>query len=73
MTGVPADQLDVATRKRLGITGSGRAPRTTRREVGGAVHVVCHDCAAHFTTTASYERHCDQAGHHRFDIPLEGP
>lgn len=74
MIGVPADQLPADVRSRLGLTGSGRrAPRTTRREVGGPLEVECHTCHTHFTATSGpngYEHHQETTGHARYDCVL---
>ncbi len=66
-----ADDLDPATRARLGL-GPKRRTATTKREASNAGddgnRWRCHACGTVFDRWSTAERHARDAGHHRTDL-----
>lgn len=69
---IDADQLDAATRKRLGFPGKARKrPKPSRAGVGdaGPCAGVCQ-CGRRYERFTDWERHSKQSGHSRWDIDI---
>jgi hypothetical protein len=64
---IHADQLDAATRKRLGLPKHRSKP--SRAGTGGPQHTTC-ECGAEFPAVSRAERHAHEAGHVRLSIDL---
>lgn len=74
---VNADQLNAATRKRLGLTDSARTrPKPSRAGTGDSEPCPGRcGCGEQFKTAAKWQRHSDKngAGHTVWSIDLEAP
>lgn len=74
LTGVPIDQLDAATRKRLGlplkgVVSGGPRKRTTKKEyTGKGLPVVCYVCKQPCDSDADQGRHLAETGHARYEV-----
>jgi hypothetical protein len=64
---IHADQLDAATRKRLGLPKHRSKP--TRAGTGGPQRTTC-SCGEEFPTFTRAERHAHAEGHVRLEIDL---
>jgi len=71
MAGVPVEQLDAATRQRLGLGGkSGRTRPPPSRSEEGVYLVRCHSCAEELHSEGQVKKHMDATGHRRYENPL---
>jgi hypothetical protein len=72
LTGVPIDQLDAATRKKLGlpskgaVSGSGRRKGSRKEYTGPGLPVVCYACSEPCNTEKQQTDHMAATGHHRY-------
>lgn len=74
LTGVPVDQLDAATRKRLGLPAKGGSTRRkgSRKEASGpGLPVVCWTCKEPADGDTAQEEHMAATGHLRYQALTE--
>lgn len=71
--GVHVDQLDTATRKRLGLGGSkGRTrAKPSRAETGPPTPGTCQSCGERLPGIRAFEKHTKTTGCSRFELDLE--
>lgn len=77
LTGVPIDQLDAATRKRLGlpskgaVKGEGRRKGSRSEVKGPGLPVVCWTCKEPTDGETAQVRHMAETGHRRYQALTE--
>lgn len=71
--GVHVDQLDAATRKRLGVPGAKGHTRAkpSRAETGRPTPGTCGSCGDRLPGIRAFERHTKTTGCSRFELDLE--
>jgi hypothetical protein len=72
MAAIPAEQLDAATRARLGLGGSaGRTKPKPSTAGSSGWNLACCACGHQPASQAAAARHTADSGHHTWELPLE--